>query len=87
VEMAAEVSDFAVVDEVAEVYPGMMVAVPPADWPRLASRGAAEVARVLNELAERVPVWRMGLLNNNLNQLGLETIRKRGPDPEKQGFQ
>jgi hypothetical protein len=59
VEMAAEVSDFAVVDEVAEVYPGMMVAVPPADWPRLAGRGAAEVARVLNELAERVPVWRM----------------------------
>ena len=33
VEVAAEVSDFALVDEVAEVYPGMMVAVPPARWP------------------------------------------------------
>ena len=38
-EMAAEVSDFALVDEIAEVYPGMMVAVPPARWPSLA-RGA-----------------------------------------------
>jgi hypothetical protein len=58
-EMAAEVSDFALVDEVAEVYPGMMIAVPPADWPRLVDRGAAEVAGVLNALADRVPVWRM----------------------------
>src|SRR4051812_47683710 len=55
-EMAAEVSDFALVDEVAEVYPGMMVAVPPAAWPRLAECAAAEVAGVLNEMAERVPV-------------------------------
>ena len=31
-EMAREVSLFAVVDEAAEVYPGMMVAVPPAQW-------------------------------------------------------
>jgi hypothetical protein len=58
-EVASEVSDFALVDEVAEVDPGMMVAVPPADWPRLADRSAPEVAGVLNELAERVPVWRM----------------------------
>ena len=36
-EMAAEISDFALVDEVAEVYPGMMVAVPPASWPELAA--------------------------------------------------
>lgn len=58
-EIAAEVSDFAVVDEVAEVYPGMMVAVPPAAWPAIAGRDAAAVAGVLNDLAERVPVHRM----------------------------
>ncbi len=58
-EIAAEVSDFALVDEIAEVYPGMMVAVPPARWPSLARGGAAKVAGVLNELAERVPVQRM----------------------------
>jgi hypothetical protein len=58
-EMAAEISDFALVDEVAEVYPGMMVAVPPANWPQLAVCDAAEVAGVLNDLAERVPVHRM----------------------------
>jgi hypothetical protein len=58
-EVAAEVSDFALVDEVAEVYPGMMVAVPPARWPSLTRRGAAKVAGLLNELAERVPVHRM----------------------------
>jgi hypothetical protein len=58
-EMAAEVSDFALVDEVAEVYPGMMMAVPPATWPPSAGCDAADVAGVLNELAERVPVHRM----------------------------
>ncbi len=58
-EMAAEVSDFALVDEIAEVYPGMMVAVPPTRWPSLARRRAATVAGLLNELAERVPVHRM----------------------------
>jgi hypothetical protein len=58
-EMASEVSDFALVDEVAEVYPGMMVAVPPARWPSLARRRAATVAGLLNGLAERVPVHRM----------------------------
>ena len=58
-EMAAEASDFALVDEIAEVYPEMMVAVPPARWPSLARRRAATVAGLLNELAERVPVHRM----------------------------
>jgi hypothetical protein len=33
-EIAGEVSLFALVDEVAEVYPGMILAIPPADWPR-----------------------------------------------------
>ena len=58
-EMAPEVSDFALVDEAAEVYPGMMMAVPPAGWPELAGAGAAEVVRLLNEVAARVPVHRM----------------------------
>jgi hypothetical protein len=58
-EIAAEVSDFALVDEVAEVYPGMMMAVPPAAWPRLETCDAAEVAGLLNGLADRVPVQRM----------------------------
>jgi hypothetical protein len=58
-EIAAEVSDFALVDEVAEVYPGMMMAVPPAAWPRLETCNAAEVAGLLNGLADRVPAHRM----------------------------
>ena len=57
--MAAEVSDFALVDEVAEVYPGMMMAVPPSAWPRLAGSDAGVVAGLLNDLADRVPVHRM----------------------------
>jgi Transposase DDE domain len=58
-EIAAEVSDFALVDEVAEVYPGMMLAVPAAAWPRLAGREAAEISELLNDLAAKVPVHRM----------------------------
>ena len=58
-EMAEEVSAFTLVDEVAEVYPGMMIAVPPAAWPRLGTSDAVEVAGLLNGLAERVPVHRM----------------------------
>jgi hypothetical protein len=58
-EIAAEVSDFALVDEVAEVYPGMMLAAPPSVWPPLAGCEAAEVAGLLNDLADRVPVHRM----------------------------
>jgi hypothetical protein len=59
VEVAAEVSDFALVDEVAEVYPGMMLAVPPARWPALSRSRALTVSKLLNELAARVPVHRM----------------------------
>jgi hypothetical protein len=58
-ELAAEVSDFALVDEAAEVYPGMMMAVPPASWPNLAVSDVAEVAGLLNDLAGRVPMHRM----------------------------
>ncbi len=58
-EVAAEVSDFALVDEVAEVYPGMMLAVPPARWPDLSRSRATTVSKLLNELAERVPVHRL----------------------------
>jgi hypothetical protein len=58
-EIAGEVSDFALVDEAAEAYPGMMVAVPAAAWPRAAEHGAEEVAAVLTEVAAKVPVHRM----------------------------
>jgi len=58
-EIAQEVSDFALVDEAAEDYPGMMKAVPPAAWPRAAMHGAEEVAAVLNDVAANVPVHRM----------------------------
>jgi hypothetical protein len=58
-EVATEVSDFALVDEVAEVYPGMMLAVPPARWPDLSRSRATTVSRLLNALAERVPVHQM----------------------------
>ena len=57
--MAGEVSDHAVVSQVARIYPGMMKAVPPRRWPDLSDRPAAEVAALLNELAVRVPVERM----------------------------
>jgi hypothetical protein len=58
-EIAWEVSDFALVDEAAEDYPGMMKAVPPAAWPRAAEHEAEEVAAVLTEVAAKVPVHRM----------------------------
>lgn len=58
-EMAAEVSNHALVTEVARIYPGMMTMVPPGQWPESSERPAAEVAAVLNELAARVAVERM----------------------------
>lgn len=58
-EIAQEVSAYALVGEVAEVYPGMMLAVPPPAWPSLAGCDAAELAGALNVLAGRVPVHRM----------------------------
>lgn len=58
-EMADELSDFALVNEAAEVYPGMMIAAPPSHWTFVRSRSAGEVAALLNTLAENVPVERM----------------------------
>ena len=58
-EIAQEVSDFELVDRVAEAYPGMMIAVPPAKWPELSQRRATTVSRLLNELASGVPVHEM----------------------------
>ena len=58
-EMAAEVSSWALADEIAEVYPGMMIAVPPVHWAPLRQCGAATISRVLNEVAERMPLHRM----------------------------
>jgi hypothetical protein len=53
------VSDCALVDEVAEIYPGMMMAVPPVEWSFVRLGPVEAVAGMLLELAERVPVERM----------------------------
>jgi IS4 transposase len=58
-EMAREVSNFELVDQAAEVYPGMMIAVPPEHWDWVGRSPAAVVAGVLNQLAANVPVERM----------------------------
>jgi hypothetical protein len=58
-EMVTELSTHAVVKEVAEVYPGMMIAVPPAKWEFLAPCSVEQVAELLNELAADVPMERM----------------------------
>jgi IS4 transposase len=59
VEMAGEVSNFELVDQAAEVYPGMMIAVPPQHWDWVRRSPAAVVAAVLSHLAAKVPVERM----------------------------
>jgi IS4 transposase len=58
-EMAGEVSTSELVNDIAEVYRGMMIAVPPPQWGWVRPAAAAVVAGVLNELAARVPVERM----------------------------
>ncbi len=58
-EMVGELSVHALVNEVAEVYPGMMIAVPPTEWMFLADCSAYQVAELMNGLAERVPIERM----------------------------
>jgi len=58
-EMVAELSAHALVNDVAEVYPGMMIAAPPAEWTSLTDCSAAQVAGLLEDLAVRVPFERM----------------------------
>lgn len=58
-EMVAEVSNYALVNDIAGVYPGMMVAVPPPEWSFVADGTVDEVAELLSELAAKVPVERM----------------------------
>jgi hypothetical protein len=58
-QMVTELSTHALVTEAAEVYPGMMIAVPPADWMFLEGCSAAQVAGLLEDLAVRVPIERM----------------------------
>jgi hypothetical protein len=58
-EMVAELSPHALVNDVAEAYPGMMIAVPPTEWMFLKSYSASQVAELLTGLADRVPIERM----------------------------
>jgi hypothetical protein len=58
-EMAREVSTYELVNDIAEVYRGMMIAVPPRDWAWVRPAPAAVVAGVLTDLAARVPIERM----------------------------
>jgi IS4 transposase len=58
-ELAGEVSNFALVDEAAEVYPGMMIAVPAEHWDWVRGSSAEDLAGVLIELAAGMPVHRM----------------------------
>ena len=58
-ELAGEVSNFALVDETAEVYPGMMIAVPAEHWDWVRRSSAEDLAGALIELAAGMPVHRM----------------------------
>jgi hypothetical protein len=58
-EMVEEVSTYALVNDVAEVYPGMMIAISPGEWSFLRGCSVVEVAELLNELAAKVPLDRM----------------------------
>ena len=58
-ELAAEVSSFELVDRAAEDYPGMMKAVPPAQWDWVRRSSAEVIAEVLIELAAAMPVHEM----------------------------
>jgi len=58
-ELAGEVSAFELVDQAAENYPGMMIAVPPEHWAWVRHSSAGAVAGVLIELAAGMPVHRM----------------------------
>ena len=52
-------STYALVNDVAEIYPGMMMAVPPSEWSFLRDCSVARVAELLTDLATKVPLERM----------------------------
>jgi IS4 transposase len=58
-ELASAVSNYELVNEIAEVYRGMLIAVPPPQWAWVRQAPVAVVAGVLNQLAAQVPVERM----------------------------
>ena len=58
-EMVNEVSNYALVNDIAEVYPGMMIAAPPSVWSFVGGSTARQVAALLSALAAKVPVERM----------------------------
>ena len=58
-EMVAELSTYALVNDVAEVYPGMMIGVPAVEWSFLRGGSVAEVAGLLIDLATKVPLDQM----------------------------
>ncbi len=58
-EMVNEISNHALVNDTAEVYPGMMIAAPPSVWSFLSGCTAGQVAGLLTALAAKVPVHRM----------------------------
>jgi IS4 transposase len=58
-EMAAEVSPHSLTKKMAEVYPGMMIALPPPEWVPFQSCSVCELAKLMNDLAEAVPIDRM----------------------------
>ncbi len=58
-EMVEALSDFALVDEVTAIDPGMMMAVPPPEGSSVRRDSVEAVAGMLTELAELVPVERM----------------------------
>jgi hypothetical protein len=58
-EMVAELSTHALVNDVAEIYPGMMMAVPPPEWSFLRDCSATQVTALLTDLAAKVPLERM----------------------------
>jgi IS4 transposase len=58
-EMVAELSTHCLVDDVARIYPGMMIAVPLAEWLFVESCSASELAELMNDLAVHVPIEEM----------------------------
>lgn len=58
-DLMADVSEHALVRDVAEVYPGMMIAAPPPLWPSPRSLTTPELVGLLHGLAANVPVHQM----------------------------